>query len=190
MKGNAKMAARKNATTTDAATVPEALGDTELTTTRAFNDDQLREVTSFEDAMKLATEYYGGITTSEDLELGNGFKLLGDDKDRLVGMPFIVLMYTFNEGDFGEFTSVLLVTDRGDKAILNDGSTGIYEQFKEIFERTGKSGAIFFPRGLRKSTYDTCAECGKPRKPSTAVCTCGDTSDKRAKGKTYYLDVS
>lgn len=183
--------ARKSAakdTTTDEPVAPEALSNKELSTKRQFSDDVLRGVTTIEEAMALAAETYGGITTVDELELGNGFKLLGDDKDRLIGMPFVVLTYGFNEGDFGEFASVLLVTDRGDRIILNDGSTGVYEQLLDIMKTTDKMGGIFFPRGLRKSTYDTCAECGKPRKPSATVCTCGDTSERRAKGKTYYLD--
>lgn len=170
--------------------VPEVLSNTELTTKRTFSDDQLRSIQSFEDAMRLAADTYGGVTTAEELELGNGFKLLGDNKDRLVGMPFVVLAFNFNEGDFGEFASALLVTDRGDRIIMNDGSTGVYEQLLDIMKTTDKTGGIFFPRGLRKSTYDTCVSCGKPRKPSTEVCTCGDDTEKRAKGNTYYLDVT
>lgn len=183
------MAARKNASEETAPAVPEALSNTELTTKRQFSDDQLRNITSIEDALALAADAYGGTISAEELEIGNGFKLLGDDKDRLVGMPFLLLAYTFNEGDFGEFASCLLITDRGDKVIMNDGSSGIYEQLLDIMKTTDRMGGIHFPRGLRKSTYDTCTECGKPRKPSAKVCSCGDVTERRAKGNTYYLDV-
>lgn len=193
MKGNNVATARKNAakdeTTVDSA-VPEVLSNKELTTKRAFSDDVLRGITTIEEAMALVAETYGGITHVDELELGNGFRLLGEDKDRLIGVPFVILTFGFNEGDFGEFASVLLVTDRSDRIILNDGSTGIYEQLLDILKNSGKTGGIFFPHGLRKSTYDTCKECGRPRKPSATECTCGDTTERRSTGKTYYLDTS
>lgn len=183
------MAVRKNAAK-EVEVVSEALDNTELTTNRTFSDDTLREIKSFEDAMRVAAEHFGGVTTADELELGNGFKLLGDDKDRLIGMPFVLLTFAFNEGDWGEFASALLVTDRDDRIILNDGSSGIYEQLLDIMKNSNKTGGLFFSRGLRKSTYDTCKGCGRPRKPSTDVCpVCQDDSEQRSSGKTYYLDV-
>src|SRR5438270_347349 len=61
-------------------------------------------------------------------ELGNGWAVLGSkEKGRLVGVPFLVLSYSMNDGDNGEFVSAQVVTNT-ERLILNDGSTGIYQQ--------------------------------------------------------------
>lgn len=191
------MAARKNAPqeeTTDVAAVPEALSNSDLTTStrRQFDDETLRGIQSFEDAMRLAADTFGGSVDISELELGNGFRIAtDDDKARLVGQPFLILAYTFNEGDFGEFATMMIITSpNGDKLIVNDGSTGIFPQLLDIMKTYNKLGGIFVSKGLRASVYDTCMDCGKPRKPSLAVCECGNTSERRAKGTTYYLDVA
>lgn len=164
----------------------------EVSVRERFNDDQLREIASYEDAMKLAASAYGQLEKVSDLELGNGFKLLpGKDKSRLVGLSFVILHFQFNEGEFSdEFVSVTLVTQNGDRLIMNDGGTGICAQLKEI-SKTGRYGGIAVPHGLRKSEYPTCFECGKPRKRSQTECPkCGDDSERRGEGATYYLDTS
>lgn len=156
-----------------------------------FNDNQLREVTTFDDAVALAVQAYGNVQSITEFELGNGFKLVRDeDKDRLIGVTFIILHYAFNEGDFNEFASCVLVTQNGDRLIFN-GGVAIVDQLRDIAEGTGRYGGILVQHGLRKSEYKTCTKCGKPRKPSATVCEeCGDTSEKRASGATYYLDTS
>jgi|ERR1041385_275526 hypothetical protein len=165
----------------------------EISKNERFKDDELRAVTSFEDAMALLVQTYGGVESITDFELGNGFKIATDDeKNRLVGVSFIILHFQFNEGDYGDFVSVTLVTQHGDRIVLNDGSTGIYEQLKDV-ARTGRYGGIAVPHGLRKSEYDTCPDCGKPRPQSATTCRnerCESTSEKRATGATFYLDVT
>lgn len=172
--------------------VPEALSNKELSTGRRFDDATLRGISSFEDAMRLAADTYGSVIGDADLELGNGFRVAtDDDKARLVNVPFIILTYTFNDGDYGEFATMMVITSpNGDRLIVNDGSTGIFSQLLDIMKTTNRTGGIFIERGLRVSEYATCSECGKPRKPSEAQCgTCGDDSERRSKGRTFYLDV-
>jgi len=160
-----------------------------------FSNDKLRDTKTLDQALELLAEAYGGVASIGDFELGSGFKLLSDgEEQRLIGVPFLIIHFQFNEGDFGEFASITLMTaDKNqDRLILNDGSTGICQQLRDIAE-TGRYGGIMVPRGLRKSEYDTCTNCGKPRKPSQNPCPnsmCNDTSEKRAKGATFYLDVS
>lgn len=165
----------------------------EVSVQERFSTSDLREVKNVDDALKLITDAFGGIQSIGEFELGSGFKLLGDDeKKRLVKVPLILLFWQFNEGDFGEFVSVTLITadKNADRLILNDGSSGICEQLRDISENTGRYGGITIPNGLRVSEYDTCLGCGKPRKPSVATCDCTDTNAKRGKGSTYYLDVN
>jgi hypothetical protein len=106
-------------------------------------------------------------------EYGTGFEVLDKDaKGQLVGVPFIVLDWTLNEGDFGEFVSLRLVTQDNRKLIVNDGSTGIAKQIREIAE-VGEQRALYVKKGLRRSDYEYTAKDGS-KKPAT----------------TFYLDTS
>lgn len=164
----------------------------EISIQERFSDADLRAVTSFEEAAALAARAYGDVKSLDDFELGNGFKLLGSDNaDRLIGVSFILLHAAFNEGDFSPFVSMVLVTRNNDRLIYNGGAA-IVDQLLDI-TKTGRYGGVLIPHGLRKSTYDTCTgkNCGLPRKQSQTECPhCGDKSEKRAEGKTYYLDTT
>lgn len=164
----------------------------DISVSERFSDADLRAVTTFEEAAALAARAYGDIKSITDFELGNGFKLLGSENaDRLIGVSFIILHVGFNEGDYNEFASMSLVTQNNDRIVYNGGKA-IVDQLKDVV-KDGRYGGVVVPHGLRKSTYDTCAgkNCGLPRKQSQKECSnCGDTSEKRAEGKTYYLDTS
>lgn len=164
----------------------------------APSDEMLRGITSFEDAQALAQEMYGEIQNFADT-YGTGFILLPDkDKSKLVDVPFALVYWRLNDGTYGGFVSALVVTERGDKFIVNDGSTGMYRQLAEITATTGKTGGLIVDHGLRESEYPICAgpivdgkpqPCGLPRTPNEAMCeNCGDESERRAVGHTYYLD--
>lgn len=159
--------------------------------TADFDDALLRGITSFEDAVKLAADVWGGITTAGE-HIGNGFSVVPkDQKSRLIGVGFVILAMKFHEGDHGEYVSMLLVTANGDRLILNDGSTGIYYQARDLVDVTGKSGGFSVSDGLRLSEYDTCFECGIPRPEAVEECKrCGDKQTKRARGATYYFDAA
>lgn len=107
-------------------------------------------------------------------EFGTGFSLLdGKEKGRLVGVPFIILDWQINEGDFGPFVSLRLITNGSEKLIVNDGSSGICKQMQEIVE-SGNTKAIFVKKGLRKSDFEYTDPKTGEKKPAT----------------TYYLDTS
>ncbi len=163
----------------------------EVSVNERFKDSQLRDVTSFEDAMRLAREAYGEVHDITD-ELGNGFRLIQkDDKGKLTGIPFIILHTAFNDGDFGEFASIALVTADNRKLILNDGSSGIADQLRGLVTATGRYGGWMVPGGLRESQYDTCKDCDRPRPQREDVCNhCGSDTTERHTGRTYYLDTS
>ena len=123
---------------------------------RLWSDAQLREITSFSDALAAAQEEGEEIALASQ-EIGSGFVVL-DDKDFLLKVPFLMLEWRFNAGkyenDMGEktdFVSITLVTKNNDKYILNDGSTGIARQLREYSDRSGKFGMLMAEQGLRVS---------------------------------------
>lgn len=124
-----------------------------------FDEDALRELSSFDAAIALATAAHGDMLDASD-ELGDGFTLLGkDDKGRLENVPMLLLEWAFRPGDFGTpFVSVRVAARQSDgsvgKYIINDGSTGIAEQLARFTKKTGKMGNLLVKGGLRKSEYD------------------------------------
>lgn len=122
---------------------------------RMWSDSDLREIHSWDDALHVAAESGEILRASE--EIGSGFKIL-DDKDKLLKVPFMALEWRFNSGQYenryGEktdFVSVTVFTKHGDRYILNDGSTGIARQLRELSDRTGKYGPLYVEEGLRVS---------------------------------------
>lgn len=111
-------------------------------------------VTSYEAAADLFTDQ-GGLSTIDDY-----VKL--DDKEALIGKPFIIMQWWFSEGDIGEYATMKIITrdavrgvegDERRKFTVTDGSTGICAQLREITNRTGKHGGLQCREGLRVSTY-------------------------------------
>jgi len=179
--------------------VPRADADSALAN---MNDDTLRGIGSsgdaFADALALAEAAFGSVETVTEI-MGNGFALLPkDDKGKLVGNKLLFLKWGFNDGDFGLFCSVAVVTADGQKYIVNDGSSGICGQLHQYTIKSGRFGGLVAPRGLRESTYSTCVSCGKPRSQFDETCSnvldngsaCGNTDTKRGTGTTYYIDLS
>lgn len=173
----------------------------ELSRSERVADRDLRNITSFADAMAYIQQHYDeAVNVAENL--GNGFTVLDrDEKDRLVGVPFLILGYTLNDGDYGDegFCSLMIVTGEDKRFVINDGGAGIREQLLDLAEQyPGRFGGFFVPRGLSVSTYATCPGCNRPRRESVEVCTnllsngseCGNTETKRGEGSTYYLDTS
>jgi hypothetical protein len=168
-------------------------------TMERWSNPELREINDYEMAMRAAIETYGEVADATK-ELGNGFALLSkDDKAKLVGTPFLLLYWTFQHGDYGYFASAAAVTPDGMKFIMNDGSSGMFQDLLGFTqEHNGRQGGLLCPGGLRESTYPTCTGCSQPRSTVAKVCTnrlsndteCGDESDERSSGTTYYLETS
>jgi hypothetical protein len=155
-------------------------------------DAAMRSVGSYEEALALAEAVHGSVIDIAE-ELGTGFALL-EDKGKLEDVEFVLLQWRFNAGDFGGgFVSAGLVTVTGDKYIINDGGTGICAQLMELTQETKRFGGVKVPKGLRKSEYPTCPQCGKPMSRDEIECSnavCDFEGDKRGQGTTYYLDLS
>lgn len=133
---------------------------------RLWSDAQLRDITSFDDAI-MAAEQEGETIALASQEIGSGFVVLYD-KDFLLKVPFLILEWRFNAGkyenDLGEktdFVSMTVITKNSDKYIVNDGSTGIARQLREYSDRTGKYGMLLAEKGLRVSRDYTVAIGGR-----------------------------
>jgi len=126
---------------------------------RRFNDAELNQITTFEDALALL-EARG--FTPEDVvdaaELGDGFlELKKDEKEVLIGRPFIILDATWSSGDFGEegYYTLRVVTQDNRKYRLTDGSTGIARQIADHLHvnRLDKLPPMICKNGLSVSRY-------------------------------------
>lgn len=148
---------------------------------RRINPAQYREISSFEDALRLAQEQYGEVEAASSA-IGDGFALLTtDQKVQLIGVPCVFLSWSFaasEVGERGEFVTVRVVTEDGRKVVVNDGSTGIYQQLKDYTTETnGRDGGLIVRRGLRKSDY-------------TYTVTEGKDKGKEKAATTYYIDTA
>lgn len=152
---------------------------------------ELRSLESWDDVQALMNATHGAVEDFTE-RYGSGFAVV--DKSLFVGKPTVFLEWHFSDGDFGDkFVSVVAMAKDGTKGIINDGGTGICDQLLVVSFEDGKYGGVLAPKGLRKSTYDTClgleGNCGRPRKPSQSQCEhCGDRSERRGTGETYYID--
>lgn len=187
------------------AAIAQELGATELSVTGndalvasnlvpTVSDDDLRGITSYEDALALAEAINGTVTDISE-RLGSGFELLDNkDKSKLEGKGFIALLWRFTKGDFGMFASMALVTVDGERYIVNDGSAGIMRQLAELSSAVNPVfGGLRVPRGLRMSDYKTCPKCNRPMPQDQVMCDtpgCGYDGEERSKGETYYLDTA
>lgn len=119
-----------------------------------YTDDELASIVSFDQALEAAASKAEVYTADESL--GNGFKLIDSKKGKagLVGVPFIILRWRFHQGDFGDFVSCEVVTNRNERFILNDGSTGIYAQLRAFTDsHNGLQGNLVVRQGLTQSDY-------------------------------------
>lgn len=183
---------RKKAETMEAEIVEESAATGQDIARRSYDNDTLRELSSWEDVIALVNEVEGGIDDVAHV-LGDGFALLRN-KNLLIGQPFLMMEWHFYPGDFGSnFVAARVAVRNPDggisKYIVNDGSTGLGEQLAEYTGRTGKRGGLYVKNGLRASEYDFCEEC------RTAERDCADPTKHKATGEykkatTFYLDTS
>lgn len=120
----------------------------EVATRTRYSNDELREVRTIQDAIALA-----GAPVDLSEVLGSGFEVVPTNKKgQLIDKGFLVLESHFSNGDKGEFVSLTIMTEDGQKRILNDGSSGIRDQVHELENRN-----IPLPwlvrKGLRSSVY-------------------------------------
>ena len=119
----------------------------------------------------------GGILTFE----GSAYMVI--EKEKLVGQPFMIAdVRIWHSSKFdSDVASVMLITktpiDDRDHFVINDGSTGIFEQVTGMIARSGRKSGILCPNGLRASTYTK--ELIDPFEP--------DAPPKQIEATTYYV---
>lgn len=134
-------------------------------TSPILRPEELREVTTWDDAEKYLIDVFGDVRDASE-DIGDGYTLLPDktDKDLLVGVPLMVMGFTFSPGDFGaEFCTMRVMTktpitingEQTNRIIVNDGGTGLAQQLRQWSnDHDGRMGGLKAMRGLRKSEYD------------------------------------
>lgn len=136
---------------------------------RVFNDDALANITDFDSAMSALID--SGSVVEQITDYGNGFSVV-EDKRRLCGVPFLILEWKFNDSDMSDlpFASATIVTQSGEKLILNDGGSGIRDQLMRVAAKRGPGAALtglLVPKGLAESNYMYTDESGKERPATT-----------------------
>lgn len=149
---------------------PDSSNPTAVEVIDGFAENDLAEITSFADVLNKAD---GPIENISDV-LGNGFSVL-DDKMRLIGAELVIVKYGEHKSDKndGTFATIHVVTRDGGKWIVNDGSTGIRDQLRELKDKAGTVCPLYVPKGLRVSEYDY-----------------KDDKGNTSKARTYYLNTS
>lgn len=128
-----------------------ARSTTDVATVTATPADALNGVTNLADAfaaLNAAGLIVADVADFDDSAWGPTI----DDKDKLLGTPFLIAEAKFHQGDFGPFVACLCVNEHGEKFVFTDGSTGVYRQMENISDK--HNGPVFAPRGLRRSDYE------------------------------------
>lgn len=91
------------------------------------------------------------------------------NKSELVGKPFVVVHWEFHKSEEygGEFVSLWVLTNDDAKYIVNDGSTGICDQLRELTDDQGVDSMLVCPHGFRRSDYEKTLPDGKTIQAST-----------------------
>lgn len=177
--------------------IGKALGG-EVVQVSTFNKEQLGSIDSFDAAMALATAEYGNVIAAhEQALLGDGFRVATeDDKRRLIGVPLLLLDWTFKPSDYGQDQDWVLIhaVQRGDngqavKWVIADGGTGIARDLKEFTDKTGRSGGMAVKNGLRVSEYYIDSDSGQAL-TKAQVREYMVNKKPLAEAATFYLDTS
>lgn len=164
--------------------VPEQLPQASM-----YGEDELKSLSTWDDAMRLAMATTGDAPLMASEVMGDGFELIDGEKGKatLVDVPFMLLEWTFRDGDFGTYVSCRGMTKDGRKFILNDGSTGIAEQLAKLTkDNAGRLSNLVVHKGLRVSEYPTDAS-GQPMDKKTVK----EHPDLvKGTGRTFYLNTT
>lgn len=110
---------------------------------------------TFEQMYQYALDHDGEIIEFE----GSAWELL-KDKSKLVDVPFMIADVRHYDGQFGGAVAVMLITQQplpgfdSCNYVINDGSTGLYQQVVNMIYNAKQKTGILCKRGLRASSYD------------------------------------
>lgn len=137
-----------------------------------YSFDQIQGIDSFESAIAAAEAVHGAELSAGD-SMGDGFSLIKTEgKRNLVGKDTVFMEWKFRDSEEtgNEFVIVRAVykDNKGavHKVILTDGSTGIYQQLKNLSANTGRYGNLRIFNGLVASDYLYTNEKGE-KSPAT-----------------------
>lgn len=167
-----KSRTQSDATDTVAEVMPERMADAAngeiAVSALRFSDDDLRAIESFDDAAALLAQNDLPVVAADQV-LGNGFSVV-NDKGFLCGLPMMLLSWHFNKGDNGDFVSAHAVVSMPGgtlgKFVINDGSTGLYQQLRNYTDKTDRTTGLVVKRGLRRSDYQY-DDNGTPKNATT-----------------------
>ena len=144
-----------------------------------YRDADLAALDSFQSVLDSFNSL--GLVPETMADYGTGFEIC-KNKDRLIDTDLVIVEWRFNVsevGSEGAFVSAAVVTKNGEKWILNDGGSGIYQQLRMVTDQRNRAGhahpqaALMVKNGLTKSEYTYEGEKGK-----------------RTPAVTYYLNTS
>lgn len=156
----------------------EAVDSTVVAVRNGFSVDELRNIQSMADVEQLFKSHDITVVDAAE-EIGDGFALV-NNKDRFIGQQMVLLSWNFAQGDHKDedgnptvFVAVRFVVQESNgtigKYVITDGGVGVRKQLQDYTERTGVTGGMIVPKGLRKSEY---------------------SNEKADNAVTYYLDLS
>lgn len=133
-----------------------ASGEVEAVAPESYGIESLNELFHIEDNFAPETvddleEYFaehGGIIEFR----GSNWTVV--KKEELLSKPFTIADIRFYEGTFGDACAILLMTADNERLVINDGSTGVFQQCKFAVAKAGRRGGMYCPNGLRKSEYE------------------------------------
>jgi len=134
----------------------------------------LDEVVDFDALVAAANEALGAENV---VAISSNYVVLnGKDKERLIGVPFLIRKATPSADKLtGQPYMVLhVVTKDNEQYVVTDGSSGIYQQVTDLIDKHGRDYAFLVANGLRSSTYGvtangTAVPLGSPEQVSSAT---------------------
>lgn len=132
--------------------------------------NEVAPIEAFKSIDKMQAEDFAEFLAREGIALvefeGSTWSMV-ENKDHLVGVPFVIAAVNFYEGSYGEFVAVRAYQMDGKKIVFVDGGSGIYQQMKDWTDKTGRFTAIRVNGGLRKSDYTYTDEDSGKEIPAT-----------------------
>lgn len=133
-------------------------GHNDVARVSLFSQEQLAEIDGYASAAAMLNA--AGVVAESVSDYGTGFSVVKENST-LIGVPFLIIGWKFNEGKFGPrgFVSAEIVTKHNEKLIINDGSTGILAQLSVVTDQRIARGhahpyaGLIVANGLTASEY-------------------------------------
>lgn len=138
----------------------------------------LDSIESIQDYLEMARQNSVEVSDASSV-IGDGYAFV-EDKNTLVGVPFLIVKFDFGVSSKNErrYVNAWVITQDGRKLKIFDQSTGILDQLTTYSAKSGKYTGVACKHGLNKSEYTIEVENKKT----------GELEKQAA--TTFYLDVS